>query len=228
MDLQKWLVLSALTLGGVTSIGCHRPDDQAVPTTDAATAGDDATLAGAAIGEPSVPSEAAEAKGGRDRRQAIASQAKDALFARLSGRLMAVLQSEGPAAAIDVCSQEAVEISEAVGREHGVQIGRTSFKLRNPANQPRRWVQPFVEQRVETSQRVELAEGSLGVLFPIHLKVKCLMCHGGEQDILPEVKAELAKRYPADQAIEFAEGELRGWFWVEVPEDGASESSERG
>ncbi len=157
----------------------------------------------------------------RDKRKAIAAKAKDSLFTRLSGRLMEVMQSAGPAAAIDVCSQEAVAIAEAVGKEYGVTIGRTSFKLRNPANAPRDWVKPFVEQRSDTPQHVQLDDGSLGALFPIHLKVNCLMCHGQPDDILDVVKPELAKRYPNDAATGFKLDELRGWFWVEVPAEDA-------
>jgi hypothetical protein len=85
-----------------------------------------------------------------DSRKAVAAKAKDALFMQLSGRLREVMQSDGPAAAIDVCSQEAVKIAESVGKEHGVAIGRTSYKLRNPANAPRDWVTPFVDQRTNT------------------------------------------------------------------------------
>lgn len=152
-----------------------------------------------------------------DKRNAIAAKAKDALFTRLSGRLMEAMQSEGPAAAINVCSNEAVTIAQSVGKEHGVEIGRTSFKLRNPGNAPRDWVKPFVESRVDTPQQVQLDDGSLAVLYPIRITVKCLMCHGGEDDILDAVKPELAKRYPDDAATGFKLDDLRGWFWVEVP-----------
>jgi hypothetical protein len=34
-----------------------------------------------------------------------------------------------------------------------------------------------------------------------------------------EVKQTLAKEYPDDQATGFEEGDLRGWFWIEVPAD---------
>ncbi len=163
-----------------------------------------------------------------DKRQAVAAKAKDALFAGLSQRLMEVMQSDGPAAAIDVCSEEAVKIAADVGKEYGVAIGRTSFKLRNPANAPREWVKPFVEKRTDTPQHLQLDDGSLGVLFPIHLKVKCLMCHGQPDDILDDVKTQLAKRYPNDAATGFKLDELRGWFWVEVPaSDALSQSSSK-
>ena len=152
-----------------------------------------------------------------DKRKSIAVKAKEALFKQLSGRLMSVMKSEGPVAAITVCSEEATAIAEAVGKEHGVQIGRTSFKLRNPGNTVKDWAKPLVEKRTETVQQVSLEDESLGVLFPIHINVKCLMCHGEPDDILDAVKPELAKRYPSDQATGFKLDELRGWFWVEVP-----------
>jgi hypothetical protein len=166
---------------------------------------------------PPATSPAEETAGGRDASQRVAVEAKDALFSALSSRLMEVLQSKGPAAAIEVCSQEAIEIAQQVGQEYGVEIGRTSFKLRNPANAPRDWVKPYVDQRIETPQSLTLENGNHGALFPIRLDVKCLMCHGGPDDMLEQVSQELAKRYPDDEATGFKQGDLRGWFWVEVP-----------
>ena len=152
-------------------------------------------------------------------RKIIATRAKDALMARLSGRLMEVMQSDGPAAAIEVCSQEAVTIAAAVGEEHGVEIGRTSFKLRNQANAPREWMKEFVEARSDSQQQIRLDDGNLGVLYPIHLRVQCLMCHGQPEELLDVVKPEIAKRFPHDEATGFKINDLRGWFWVEVPAD---------
>jgi hypothetical protein len=42
------------------------------------------------------------------------------------------------------------------------------------------------------------------------------MCHGPKEQLIPEVKEQLAKLYPEDSATGFSEGELRGWFWVEL------------
>jgi len=33
------------------------------------------------------------------------------------------------------------------------------------------------------------------------------------------VLAALRDRYPKDRAIGFKEGEIRGWFWVEMPKE---------
>ena len=58
---------------------------------------------------------------------------------------------------------------------------------------------------------------SLGVLRPILHQRMCDSCHGPADRIDPAVQAMLAARYPGDRATGFVEGQLRGWFWVEVP-----------
>ena len=142
--------------------------------------------------------------------------AKEALFKRLSGRLSEVMQSQGPAAAIEVCSREASQIAIAVGNEYGVRIGRTATKLRNPSNKPPSWVEPLLRAQPAKPQFVELSDGHIGALLPIKLKAKCITCHGPQDQIPAEVKTKLATLYPTDQATGFNEGDLRGWFWVET------------
>jgi len=51
----------------------------------------------------------------------------------------------------------------------------------------------------------------------IRVEAPCLLCHGDPIDA--SLAAALAERYPADAAIGYAEGDLRGAFWVEVPSD---------
>ncbi|QDT47247.1 Cytochrome c551 peroxidase precursor [Symmachiella dynata] len=154
--------------------------------------------------------------------------AKDALFTRLSGRLTEVMSADGPAAAISVCSREAPAIATEVGEEQGVAIGRTSFKLRNAKNTPPDWVRSFVEERVEDPQFVALPHGGTGALLPIRLKQKCLACHGPTEGIAPDVRSKLTELYPDDQATGFNEGDLRGWFWVEVPSAVGDNQAEQG
>ncbi len=59
--------------------------------------------------------------------------------------------------------------------------------------------------------------GSLGVTLPITFAANCLDCHGSPDTINPVVKAALAAKYPKDQATGFKEGDIRGWFRVQVP-----------
>lgn len=204
---QRWLPLLIL-IAIVVAVGCQDRNS----TATSSQAANPTQEVAAEIRKPENSKEVAAS----DRRISVAAKAKDELFTKLSARLMAVMQADGPVAAIDVCSKEAVTLADAVGKAHGVEIGRTSYKLRNPANSPRDWAKPFVDNRTDTPQHVLLEDGSLGALFPIHLKVKCLMCHGQPDDILDVVKPQLANLYPNDDATGFKLDELRGWFWVEV------------
>ena len=148
----------------------------------------------------------------------FASEATDALFARLSTRLTSVISEDGPAMAISVCSKEAPEIAREVSEEFGVSIGRTSFKLRNSKNLPPDWATSLVESRIDKPQYVDLPDGGLGALLPIVLQPKCVTCHGPQEALADDVRMALKERYHDDQATGFQAGDLRGWFWVEVPE----------
>ena len=84
------------------------------------------------------------------------------------------------------------------------------------------WAQDLVKERIGEPVYLAGPAGELGALLPIRLKAECQMCHGPAEQIVDEVKAAIAENYPEDQATGFAAGDLRGWFWVEVPV-GASE-----
>jgi hypothetical protein len=74
--------------------------------------------------------------------------ARDELFESLKGRLIEVLSQQGPAEAISVCKTEAPKLAQQVSQKHGLAIGRTSFRLRNPDNQPPAWAQSLVADHV--------------------------------------------------------------------------------
>jgi hypothetical protein len=142
--------------------------------------------------------------------------ARGAMFAALKGRLVEVMGSEGPAAAIEVCAREAPGIATRIAETHDVAIGRTAFRLRNPDNTPPAWAAPLVERRVPEPTYLSRA-GELAALLPIRLQPECLVCHGPTESIPPDVGDALAELYPQDAATGFEAGELRGWFWIEVP-----------
>jgi hypothetical protein len=108
-------------------------------------------------------------------------------------------------------------IAEHAADEHGLAIGRTSHRLRNPANTAPEWADALIEQRVAESAYLAGPAGELGVMLPIRVAQPCLACHGAREDLDGEVAAALAESYPADEAVGFTEGDLRGWFWIEVP-----------
>jgi len=134
------------------------------------------------------------------------------------GELMNSFMKGGAKGSITVCKTKAPEVAKTVSQKHGLKIGRTSFKIRNSeTNQPPKWAEEFVAKKSPHQTYVDLNEDRLGVLFPIKVNSFCLNCHG-EKDKLGEGVAEaLAANYPNDKATGFKDGDLRGYFWVEVP-----------
>ncbi|MBX7082204.1 MAG: DUF3365 domain-containing protein [Nannocystaceae bacterium] len=151
---------------------------------------------------------------------AAAEAALDAMQKQLAGRLGEALAAGGPLAAVSVCSEQAQSLTAAIATEHGVALGRTSHKLRNPANAPRPWLQPFVDRAltdpIAGPMVVDLGE-SVGVVRPIYVAGPCLQCHGDSAHVGADVAAALHRAYPDDRAVGFADGALRGFAWAEAP-----------
>lgn len=145
-----------------------------------------------------------------------AEEARQDLASTLMGRVMGVVQEKGAPAAVEVCHGEAGVLTAEVGEEHGVRIGRFSEKLRNADNKPPQWAEAMAneagDRRLSVGPQQELA-----VLSPIRIAAPCLTCHGDRQSLEPQVARAITEYYPEDRATGYAEGDLRGWFWVEVP-----------
>lgn len=148
--------------------------------------------------------------------QELILTATNALASEMMGELMAALDESGPAGGIGVCRDKAPAVAARVTEIYGVGIGRTSNRLRNAANVAPAWAETYVADMVEDPTWVGGPEGELGALLPIRLKAECQMCHGPAEAIDEEVMAAILEAYPDDQAVGFAEGDLRGWFWVEA------------
>lgn len=132
------------------------------------------------------------------------------------------LEQGGPILAIKSCHIDATRVSQRVGREEGIAAGRTSDRLRNPTNAPKAWAAPIVKANAGRSVRdvdgfaVDLGD-KVGVMRPIAQRPICGSCHGRRDKLTSAIRAELDDRYPADRATGFEEGDIRGWYWVEVP-----------
>jgi len=148
---------------------------------------------------------------------ALAVRARNDMVTVLVTRLMNMLADEGPARAVEICAQMAPQIAEQIEASHGLRIGRTSVRLRNPENGPPAWAVPAVSEELGVEQIYSGPSGELGLLSPIRLVEFCTNCHGTRDQLGPGVFDTLAARYPLDEATGFAPGDLRGWFWVEVP-----------
>ena len=143
--------------------------------------------------------------------------ATNALAAETLGELEAALAESGGSGGILVCREKAPQIASHVSSEFGIEIGRTSHRLRNPDNLPPDWARPYVADRVAEPVFLAGPDGELGALLPIRLKSECQMCHGPVESIDEEVLAAINEIYPDDRAVGFTEGDLRGWFWAVAP-----------
>ena len=108
-------------------------------------------------------------------------------------------------------------MAEQVAASHALQIGRTSHKLRNPKNTAPEWAADAVAKPEPGMKVFTGPSGELGVLSPIELAPLCANCHGDPDKLAEGVMTAVSEKYPDDQATGFAPGDLRGWFWVEVP-----------
>jgi hypothetical protein len=147
----------------------------------------------------------------------IAVDAQIAMGKQLMKKLNETLATQGPADSIGVCQLEAPDIALGVSITESLAIGRTSFKLRNPANAPPPWAKTYVEQRVDQPAYMANVDGRFAALLPIRMQAICLNCHGERDRMDGAVVAALSEQYPQDEATGFALDDLRGWFWVEVP-----------
>ena len=181
-------------------------------------------LAAALLGH-AVP--AATGEGLADPRLSASREAVQAFGAELKGALTAGLAAGGPAGAIGVCRDQAPSIADARSRSLGAAVGRTSQRLRNPANAPteaERAVLDAFARRLSSGEAPGTiehwetrADGSALYMKPIMVAGPCLACHGTE--LAPAVAAGLDTGYPEDQATGYVEGDLRGAFRVVWPAD---------
>ena len=99
-------------------------------------------------------------------------------------------------------------------------MGRTSHRLRNPANSAPDWVdvalRTYLDENTDRAPRVvPLPDDREGYVEPIMVKPFCLACHG--EILAPDVAAQIKELYPDDEATGFEVDDLRGVFWVEYP-----------
>jgi hypothetical protein len=153
---------------------------------------------------------------------ARAEQAMNELQRALLTKLTAAMTSGGPTAAVEVCRTDARTIAESVATAQGLELGRTSHRLRNPANAPRAWARPAVDAAAGSKAASEGLKvfdlgDRVGVLRPIGTAEACTTCHGAPDQVRKNLGTALARAYPQDRATGFAPGDLRGWMWAEVP-----------
>lgn len=148
-----------------------------------------------------------------ERAKAALGPFKTTLKAELTGAL-----ADSPERAVAVCAARAPELARAASRD-GVVVGRSSEKLRNPANAARPWLVPVMTELAKdpsdtASRVVRLPGGRRGYAEAIRVAPQCVLCHG--KNLSPNLAAAIDARYPTDRARGFEVGDFRGVFWVEL------------
>ncbi len=147
------------------------------------------------------------------------------LASSLKSSLMAAMNEGGPAEAVSVCHLIAPTLAAEISKKYGLEIRRTSLKVRNPANEADAW-ETDVLQRFETrlasgeaiqkltfKEKVDSESGSQWrMMKAIPTDKVCLSCHG--KKIAEPVQARIDTHYPDDMATGFKLGDIRGAFTV--------------
>jgi len=152
-----------------------------------------------------------------------ARKAAGALIQSLSGELKAAMTSGGPIGAIGVCKEKAPQIAAATMQKTGLRIKRVSTKNRNPNGVPDAWetqAQADLEKRLAAGEKPETLDMHAVVDTPegpvfryakaLVTQPLCLNCHGDPDKMSPDVKTRLAAEYPADKAVGYSSGMIRG------------------
>ena len=151
----------------------------------------------------------------------------------LKQELQAGMQEGGPINAISVCNLSAPAIANTYSVSRGWDVGRTSLKVRNPANAPDAWersvLESFEERKAagEAPAKMEHYEvvredgvKQLRYMKAIPTAQLCLACHGESVDSITRTRLE--KLYPDDQALGYKAGDIRGAFSISQPLDTAN------
>jgi hypothetical protein len=161
---------------------------------------------------------------------AIGDSAAVALSRALMSRVQAALQEGGPAYAIEFCSERALAITAAVqdSLADGLELKRTSMRIRNPANAPdslERAALAHFQSALDAGRplppyHVQQTGDGWRYYKPIVVADFCTACHGPRESLDPAVRQVLAERYPNDQATGYSAGDFRGVIRVSVPASG--------
>ncbi len=183
----------------------------------------------AEINGDATPDAAPAEKAVQERVASIGATAARELREMLVQRLTRAIETEGPAAAIDVCSTIAPQITDSLSRASGatLTVKRTSERVRNTANRPddleRQALLHFAAARDSTGdlpqQYIQRTADGYRYYEPLVVVPLCVRCHGPVDSIPADVRAAIAARYPDDRATGYLPGELRGLIRVAMPAD---------
>jgi len=141
---------------------------------------------------------------------------------RIGGKLMKMLEMQGPSGAFDYCHVNAQLMTDSLSKASRTLLRRTSFKTRNGDNDPDPWETKILaeyEARMAAGgdmdpMLVKDNGGGIRYFSPILIMPVCLNCHGTDAEIAEDTKQKLAIHYPEDQATGYALGDFRGMWSI--------------
>ncbi len=163
-------------------------------------------------------------------RVATSRNAVKELQTTLVGELQAAMKAGGPTNAIEVCNTNATAIAAGLSKKNGLQIGRTSLKIRNPKNAPDAWetkvLKGFETRKAKGEDPAALEHSEVVThhgkkefrymkALPVTPGMPCPVCHG--EKIEPAVLAKLQQLYPQDKATGYKVGDLHGAVTIRQP-----------
>jgi hypothetical protein len=142
---------------------------------------------------------------------------------KLGGILKQQLESAGTASALSVCKDVAPAMSAQYSNDKRI-VKRVSLKPRNSsigladaweANQLKQFDMAAASGKpaaeIETHAVIDEQDGRwFRYMKAIPTQAMCLQCHGGADNIQPNVQTLLKQLYPNDLAVGYKVGEIRG------------------
>jgi hypothetical protein len=137
--------------------------------------------------------------------------------------LNAQIAKDGLASAVAVCNEKAPQMAKNASEQTGWTIRRVSLRNRNPKAVPDAWELAALEdfdRRAATGEPATTLEKYAVVedagrkeyryMKALPVQPVCLACHGAADAIAPEVATKIHALYPADKAVGYAVGQIRG------------------
>ncbi len=153
-----------------------------------------------------------------------AQAVSNSFLGSLKSELVKAMAEGGPKNAIDVCSRKAMPLTESSAKSASYVAGlkRTSMRVRNLSNAPDerelKVLNHFASLAASNEEMpqyyLQVEKENFHFYKPIIVDAPCLSCHGTKASLAPDVLAELAKRYPEDQALGYSLGDFRGLLHV--------------
>lgn len=151
---------------------------------------------------------------------------------QVAGMATAEVQQRGAAQAIPVCKEKAPQALQRKAEETGWRLSRVSLKTRNPdrgradawearhlADFNIRSAQGEKPEALEVGEVVTNGQGQqeFRYLRAIPVGAFCVQCHGVGDQVAQDLRANLARDYPHDQALGYSVGQIRGALSVRRP-----------